>query len=458
VDVVVVGAGLAGLRAASILADHSINVVVLEARDRVGGRTCSVEVDGKDWDVGGQWIGATHHRVRELISSLGLQLSPQYDEGKHILVVNNNKSIYEGNISSLNISGLGTLAQTVAELDHLCLQVPLDEPFRASRAADWDSFTVETWQRERLKDAPSAIELMNFIVRTVFAVEPSQISFLFFLFMLRSGGGYNNLADIRGGAQQDKVIGGTQNISKQLALKLSGDSRVILNSPVFEIQQNETGVKIFSRSGTYQAKFVIVAIPPLLAGSIVYSPPMPPIRDQLTQRMPQGCIIKVIVIYEKPFWREQGYSGEVLTTEGPLTLIYDATSIPTQSNPTQTPAFVGFICGLNALNWAKHPDDVIEKAIISQLVSLFGVVASHPYRVVIKNWMLEPWSRGCYLSVLSPGVLTTCGEGLRKPVGRIHWAGSETAMESMGYMDGAVSSGERAADEVLSKLKKLSKL
>eukprot|EP01102_Stenamoeba_stenopodia_P004019 TRINITY_DN1415_c0_g1_i3.p1 TRINITY_DN1415_c0_g1~~TRINITY_DN1415_c0_g1_i3.p1 ORF type:complete len:265 (+),score=51.81 TRINITY_DN1415_c0_g1_i3:36-830(+) len=206
-DVIVVGAGLAGLAAAKKLKDLGRSVLVLEARERCGGRTFVTNDNfGHPWDLGGQWIGATHHTMRRLINQAGLSLHPQFDEGKHVLIANGTKSIYSGNISSLNSKDLAELEKVVESLDEMSKEVPLEEPYKAPKAAEWDALTVETWQRLNIK-SKKTITLMNFIVRTVFAVEPSQISFLFFLFFLRAGEGYNTLADIRGGAQQDKIIG-----------------------------------------------------------------------------------------------------------------------------------------------------------------------------------------------------------------------------------------------------------
>jgi monoamine oxidase len=442
-DCIIIGAGLSGLYAATKLKEAGLSVLVLEARDRVGGRTHSIQVGNERWDMGAGWIGHNQPILSGLAQKFGIQTIDQFDSGNHILIINGKKSTYFGNISTLNRKDLGELDDVVKKWDQLMLQVPLDKPYEAAKALEWDSMNLEMWERENMR-SETAINLLNFIIRTVFAVEPSQLSFLFFLFFLRAGGGYNVLSDIHGGAQQARTVGGNQQFSECLARGL-GAPNVLLNAPVRKIVQWEGGVVVHSDLGIYRAKYAIVSVPPALSGAIEFNPPLPAAREQLHQRMPMGCVIKCYVIYERAFWREAGYSGEVLTTDSPACLFYDAVT------SKGTPALVAFVAAAAATHWSGKEEE-LKEALVKQLVGMFGEVAAKPKQILIKDWQLEPWSKGCYVGVMPSGMLSAYGKALREPVGRVHWAGTETATAWIGYMEGALQSGERAADEIIQKI------
>lgn len=178
--------------------------------------------------------------------------------------------------------------------------------------------------------------------------EPSEISFLYFLLFIRAAGNYSLLADIHGGAQQDRIIGGSQQISEFLAASL-GEGKVILNNPVRTIRQDHAGVSVVSDGGIYTSRYIVVAVPPALAGRIDYSPPLPAVRDELTQRLPMGTVIKVIVMYDSAFWREQGYSAEAISDAGPIFICYDDTSHDDGRYAIVGMWFVTSVCGIDFL-------------------------------------------------------------------------------------------------------------
>ena len=271
-DVIVVGAGLAGLYAARELAARGVDVRVLEARNRVGGRTLSHPLLGESVDLGAQWVGPTQRRVLALAHELGVEIFPQAHRGKNVLLLNGQRGVYRGTIPALPLAGLAALQLAIMRIDRLARTVPLDDPAAARRAAEWDAQTAGDWlQRHVRRDNARAV--LRIAINAIFAAEPEELSLLFFLFYVHSGGGLMSLSEIRRGAQQDRLVGGAQQLSERMAAQLG--QRVILNSPVTAIAHDAKGVTVQSGSGRYRARAAIVALPPTLAGAIHYHPALP---------------------------------------------------------------------------------------------------------------------------------------------------------------------------------------
>jgi monoamine oxidase len=302
--------------------------------------------------------------------------------------------------------------------------------------------TVEQWLNRHVRAQP-AREVLTAAVRAIFAAEPRELSLLHFLFYLHSGGGLMPLVEIRGGAQQTRILGGAQQIAARLAEPL----HVVLNSPVHAITQHAESVTVHAQTGTYQARHAIVAVPPILAGKIDYTPQLPQARAALHAQMPMGAVIKCIMAYSRPFWREAGFSGEAVTNGEVVQVVFDDSP-----HNASYGMLVAFMLGDAARRWSTSPVGERAQVVRAELARLFGPQASTPIAYLDKDWTVEPWSRGCYVGLMPPRLLTQHGEALRAPVGRIHWAGTETATHWNGYMDGAIQSGERAASEILSTL------
>lgn len=445
-DVIVIGAGLAGLTAARELVKQGLTVIVLEARERVGGRTLSHTTSlGDVVDLGAQWIGPTQRRIEALCAELGVETFPQHNEGMKILSLGGSISTYKRSIPSLPLFSLLSLDRTIRRLDALCKEVPLDAPERAPRAAEWDGMTVESWKRANVSTWRTRA-VIDVAVGAVFAAEPSEISFLHFLFYLRSGGGLLRLTEITNGAQQTRLVTGAQSIAQRMAEGL-GD-RVVLGAPVRSITQDGEGIAVRTDRGEHLGRYGIAAIAPALAGRIAYDPPLPAVRDQLTQRMPLGSVTKCVALYKKPFWRERGLSGEAVVDRGPIKVVFDDSPADGSHG-----ALLGFMVGSDARAWGQRSLEARRAAVLGELARLFGGEAEACVEYIEKDWGAEEWSRGCFAGLMPPGALTSFRSALREPVGRIHWAGTETALEWNGYMDGAVESGERAAREVLAALR-----
>jgi monoamine oxidase len=469
-DVAVVGAGLAGLVAARRLAEAGLRPVVLEARERVGGRLLNEEIgDGKVVEVGGQWIGPTQERIAALAAELGVATFPTYDEGRHLIELGGRVASYTGPITEARLGlvrelsraipplALADFEQARARLDRMAREVPLEEPWMAPKAPEWDGQTLASWVGRNTR-TQAARTLFELATEAVWAAEPADVSLLHVLFYTRSGSGLNTLLGTTGGAQQDRFEGGSQ----RLALLMSEALRdaVRLGAPVREIAQSADGVTVaacrlcahMANKGDtgdadglmVHAKHAIVAVPPTLAGRIAYDPPLPALRDQLTQRMPQGTVIKTMAIYERPFWREEGLSGQAAAEGGPARVVFD------NSPPDGSPGvLLGFLEGRLARQWGRRDAAERREAILAGHARLFGERAARPERFVERVWAEEEWTRGCYGCLMTTGGWTEYGRALREPIGCLHWAGAETATVWSGYMDGAVSSGERAAAEIL---------
>lgn len=450
-DVLIVGAGIAGLTAGNALEQAGYEVLVLEARDRVGGRLYSHELTpGVVIDLGGQWLGPTQNRAYELAQSLGARLFPTYTEGASLAVINGKRQVYKGVVPSLGLRTLLDFGRGVKLLDTMAAQVPLEAPWQAPHAHAWDSITFASWIERTLR-TPLARWGMHLFSKAVYAAEPADFSLLHALFYLHSGGGFERLVATRGGAQQDRFVQGAQSLAIGLAQRLG--ERVRLNSPVRAIEQANDRVRVYTQvapdapAQVYEAKAVIVAIPPALAGRIDYHPPLPPARDQLTQRVPQGSVIKCFAVYDRPFWREQGLNGFVNSTEEPVPLVFD-NSPPDGS----VGILLGFIEGNQARRMSQVSAEQRREAVLANFARYFGERARQPELYLDHDWSAETWSRGCYGAHFPPGTWTQYGHALRTPIGRIFWAGTETATRWMGYIEGAIESGVRVAEEVQSVL------
>ena len=455
-EVVVVGAGISGLYAAKKLAERGVKVLVLEARDRVGGRTWSTRLGNGTFDLGGQWIGPDQKRVNALADELGLERFPTFCDGTKVLEVNGKISTYKSTIPSLPIWSLLELQRIITLVNRMARTVPTQAPWTAPRAREWDGLTVEAWKRRNIYS--KAVQgLIDVTVRSFFSTESADVSMLFLLHYVQSGGGLEKMIEVKNSAQQDRFVGGAQGLSLKMASALG--ERVQLSTPVRSVTYGEAysgttpdglGVRVMTDRGPVQARALILAIPPVLAGRLDWHPIMPPVRDQLTQRMPMGYTIKCLALYEKRFWVDRGYSGESVSTHGPLVFTFDNSA----SNGKQ-PALVAFLVGDHARYWGAQPAEARQKMVLSELAKLLGPEATQAVSYHEQNWNLEPWSGGCPVGVMVPGSVTGVGEALRVPVGPIHFAGTETATEWCGFMDGAIQAGDRAAREVLTRLGKV---
>ena len=454
-DVVVVGAGLAGLVAARRLVAAGRSVIVLEARDRVGGRVWNYDLGhGRVFERGGQFIGPTQDHIAQLARELHVGTFPVYDDGDDVYVADGERLTYSDRgpfgTAPPDPAIASQLASLVLGVDALSTKVPVDAPWAAPNATALDGQTLQGYLDDQ-SASPRLQQVTAAALRAIFAAEARELSMLFALFYTAASGDkdhpgtFQRNFNTRAGAQASRLIGGSQIVPLTLAAQLG--ARVVLSSPVRSITQARGQVTVVSDRLTVSARRAVVAIPPTLAGRIHYDPILPPGRDGLTQRYGPGTLIKVAAVYDRPFWRTHGLTGQAVATGFPISISYD------DSPPGGRPGVLfGFVGGDNARRYRTLPAAERRRAVLSQLDLFFGAEARRPSHIVETDWSAQPWTRGCPVGIPAVGSFVAYGPHLREPVGHIHWAGTETATYWNGYMDGAVSSGQRAAAEVAAEL------
>jgi monoamine oxidase len=458
-DVIVVGAGLAGLTAARQVRAGGKSVLVMEAQNRVGGRTLSEDIGGGEVaDLGGTFIGPTQDHIAALVKELGINTFPTYNTGNNVFIRNDGRR--ETFASNTPVFGTAPadpevaadVVAAVAQLDSMASELDVKQPWAHPNAALWDSQTLDSWIRQNTTGNKQFLDLVSAACEPIFGAEPREVSLLYVLFYIASSGNEQNVGtfernfNTQGGAQESRLEGGAQLISIKMAQQLG--KRVLKKAPVRRIDQGRFGVRVWTDKYYVSGKRVIVAIPPALAGRIVYHGGMTDLRDQLMQRIPQGTLRKFEAIYEKPFWRDKGLSGQCISNIGPIKVTFDAS--PKDAAPG---VVLGFIGGSEARKWTPRSPEERKKACLDQLQLFFDdAQAQNVTAVYEKDWPADPWAIGCPVGVMAPGTLLDFGPALKDPVGKIHWAGTETSDYWCGYMDGAVRSGERAAAEVLGAL------
>lgn len=438
VDVAVVGAGFAGLTAARELDRLGRGVVVLEGRDRVGGRSLTTTVAGTPVDLGATFVGPTQDAVRALAAELGCPTVRTHNRGKNLIRWRGKVRSYRSTIPRLSMLELVDVSRIQWRFERLARQIPVVEPWTAGAAHRLDDLTFDGWLRS-VHASASTRDLMAIMARVTWGCEPDAVSMLHAVRYVKAAGGIGRMLDVEGGAQQDWFPAGTQQIAERMAAQLG--SRVVLGAPVHAVERNaDDTVSVRHRSGVTAARAVVVATAPAHRHGIAFEPALPAQYLELAANWPQGRLSKAYAAYATPFWRAGGCSGEALSDEGPVFITFDVS--PSDDGP-------GILLGFtDARSFDPLPARERRERALAGFAALFGDAALDALDYVDHCWGAEQFAPGGPTAAVPPGSWTSCGAALRTPVGPIHWAGTETADRWTGFLDGAVRSGQRAAAEV----------
>ncbi|CRZ14039.1 flavin monoamine oxidase family protein [Mycolicibacterium neworleansense] len=443
VDCCVVGAGFAGLTAALRLKQAGHSVALLEARDRVGGRTFTEVLDDGTWiDRGGAWVGPGQDRIKALMAEFGVAEYKQYVDGDAMMIVDGKQHRYSGTIPwAMSPWAIANLGAGLLEVELMCRSIPFEAPWEAKKAIEWDRITLGEWINRHMR-SKQAREMLDMALAGIYTSAASEVSLLWALHQMGSGGGPVFVISNKDGAQDARVKGGMGAIYRPMAAEL-GDA-LHLSQPVHLVEHDDCGVTVHVKGMTVRARQAIVAVPLAVASQIAYEPQLPVDRMFLHQRMPSGAVFKISIVYDTAFWRADGLCGQSAAPGSPATLTIDACT------DTGTPGIMCVITEGPAARRLGQLDAPERKAVVlDELIDRFGPKSASPIGYHEQNWTVERYSGGGMISHAPPGVLTEFGHALRTPCGRIHWAGTESSAIMCGWIDGAVRSGERAAAEVM---------
>ena len=495
-DCIIIGAGISGLAAGCYLRDHHCSsFIVLEARSRVGGRTFTQHTTDGHWvDVGGAYVGPTQNRVLRLAHSLGVKTEPVYAQGKSVLSVSGRRVEYSGVVPRLGALSLLDVNAALRATEHERKKIDPARPW-LQQSGGLDSLTAEEWL-QRVCDTEEGREMYRGVVRGLLCVEPCEVSALYWLWYVQSGEGVDVITGLQGGAQEAHFSGGSQQLSERMRQKVGAD-RVITGKPVDSIDWDESRtaagvteaqdiaagvntrslsvsassppVRVRCRDGScFYSRRVIVAVSPALYDSIRFQPYLPSWKQQPTARMHMGSVIKTVMRYERPWWREAGYCGILFymphpassssssspsAPPPPIGYSYDDCHEEAAEDGTVFYAIMGFMFTSAFAYYQPMSVTQRQAAIARQYRDAFqSELALNPLSYTECDWTAEEFSRGCYTAVMPPLVMSSAQDALRTPTAGIHYAGTETAVFWSGYMSGAVEAGERAAHEVLQAL------
>ncbi|AWB94575.1 putrescine oxidase [Agromyces badenianii] len=445
-DVVIVGAGASGLTAANTLKDAGRSVVVLEARERIGGRLWTDDIDGAMLEIGGQWVSPDQDALIETLAELGLETYSRYREGENVYIdASGERRLFEGDIFPVPAKTENEIVGLIEKLDALVAEIDPDAPWAHPRAKELDEISFAHWLETQTDDEEARLNIGMFIAGAMLTKPAHAFSALQALLMAASAGSFSNLVDADFILDQ-RVVGGLQQVPLRLAERL-GDA-VRLGQPVRTVRWQPdapaSGVVAVTDSLEVHAKHIVLALPPILISRISYEPPLPRRQQQLHQHLSMGFVIKVHAVYETPFWREAGLSG---TAFSPYELCHEAYDNTNHGDPRGT--LVGFVSDEEADGVFSLTPEERKARILESMSHYYGPEALNPVVYYESDWGSEEWTRGAYAASFDMGGLARYGADLRTPVGPIHFSCSDMAGKGYQHVDGAIRVGREVAAEIL---------
>jgi putrescine oxidase len=449
-DVVVVGAGPSGLTAARELKKAGLSVAVLEARDRVGGRTWTDTVDGAMLEIGGQWVSPDQTVLLELLEELGLKTYSRYRDGESVYIGANGIPVrYAGDSFPVDPATAVEMNRLIALLDGLAAEIGPTAPWAHPKARELDTISFHYWLCANSDNEEACNNIGLFIAGGMLTKPAHAFSALQAVLMAASAGSFTHLTD-EDFILDKRVVGGMQQVSLLQAQELGDD--VVLNSPVRTInwEPNSTGepsggyhVSVVSERTTVNARFVIMAVPPNLYSRVSFNPPLPRRQHQMHQHQSLGLVIKVHAVYSTPFWRDEGLSGTGFGAGSLVQEVYDNTNYGDSRG-----TLVGFISDEKADAVFELSAHARRRAVLESIAGFLGDKALEPEVYYESDWGSEEWTRGAYASSYDLGGLHRYGKDQHAPVGPIYWCSSDLAAEGYQHVDGAIRMGRLTAARI----------
>jgi monoamine oxidase len=442
-QVAVVGGGFSGIAAAKKLFESGISFKILEARDRVGGRTHTKTISENLYvDLGGQWIGPTQDRMYELCEEHGVAYFETYDQGKNVLDLKGKIRTYSGVIPKMDPISLINLDWLIKKIEKLANQIDLISPWTHPKARQFDAVTLEYYLRKHTK-TDACYQVIKVGCKTIFATELNEVSLLHALFYIKSGTSLDCLINIKNGVKQHRMKGGMQGLAKKIATPFM--EHIQFNSAVRRIDYSGEGVTVKGDDFEINASKVIIAVPPPLLAQLIFSPLLPIAKRQLLDRYPMGHVGKCFMIYEKPFWRKNNFFGQVVSDQNtPFQTMFDCSPADGSAE-----IMMAFTIGERAKAFFQQDKSTRKFAMQNLLISYFGEESNQSTQYLDFSMSDEIWSKGCYAGVMPTGAWTGFEDAYRKSIDPIYFAGTEASTRWNGYIEGAVLAGEAAAAQII---------